>query len=139
MVGEIGCYCGGRLIRFIGLLQMPTAFRTFVKDVIQILGSPSNQAEQMATEIFSFEKRIAEITPDPLGLRDPVQALNKVTVGQLRSQSSTVSSNFCKALKVYSVQSRVIYERVDTRRFCSVESTGGFGINGVSAICEVGN
>lgn len=70
---------------------MATAFHTFAKDVAQLLGATSFQGKSFADEMFYFEKRLAEITPDPLNYSDPVVNLKRYTVGELKSMSNTVS------------------------------------------------
>jgi hypothetical protein len=75
--------------------QMADAFQTFAKDVVQLLGSLSYTGSQFAVEIFNFEKRIAEITPDPRDLLDPVIHSHRITVSDLKSMSNTVSCFNC--------------------------------------------
>jgi hypothetical protein len=73
---------------------MAKAFRTFAKDVAQIMGTTSYQGERFATDMFNFEKRIAEITPEERNMSDPVSSLQKLSVGELKSMSNTVSISF---------------------------------------------
>ena len=49
-----------------------------MKDSAQLFGSPSPEAAKFAIDIFNFEKRIAEITPDISYLNDPVKVNNKM-------------------------------------------------------------
>ena len=51
-----------------------------MKDSAQLFGSPSPEAAKFAIDIFNFEKRIAEITPDIGYLNDPVKVNNKMQV-----------------------------------------------------------
>ena len=52
-----------------------------MKDAAQLFGAPSPEAHKFAVDIFNFEKRIAEITPDLDYLTDPIKVNNKVKVG----------------------------------------------------------
>ena len=51
-----------------------------MKDAAQLFGAPSPEAHKFAVDIFNFEKRIAEITPDLDYLNDPMKVNNKVKV-----------------------------------------------------------
>ena len=62
------------------LLIIFQAYQTFMKDSAQLFGAPSNEAHKFAVDIFNFEKRIAEITPDLDYLADPVKVNNKMKV-----------------------------------------------------------
>ena len=55
-----------------------------MKDSAQLFGSPSPEAAKFAIDIFNFEKRIAEITPDISYLNDPVKVNNKMKVKQIK-------------------------------------------------------
>ena len=63
-----------------------------MKDSAQLFGSPSPEAAKFAIDIFNFEKRIAEITPDISYLNNPVKVNNKmkVTLSLLKFLSATV-------------------------------------------------
>ena len=54
------------------------AYQTFMKDAAQLFGAPSPEAAKFAIDMFNFEKRIAEITPDISYLNDPVKVNNKM-------------------------------------------------------------
>ncbi len=41
-------------------------------------------------EMFNFEKRLAEITPDPGNFSDPVTSLQKLSVAELKGMSNTI-------------------------------------------------
>ncbi len=56
------------------------AYQTFMKDSAQLFGAPSPEAHKFAVDIFNFEKRIAEITPDMAYMSDPLKVNNKVKV-----------------------------------------------------------
>jgi len=66
------------------------AYQTFMKDSAQLFGSPSPEAAKFAIDIFNFEKRIAEITPDIGYLNDPVKVNNKMQVKELRTMSINI-------------------------------------------------
>ena len=51
-----------------------------MKDSAQLFGAPSPEAHKFAVDIFNFEKRIAEITPDMVYMSDPLKVNNKVSV-----------------------------------------------------------
>ena len=54
-----------------------------MKDSAQLFGAPSNEAHKFAVDIFNFEKRIAEITPDLDYLANPIKVNNKMKVGDM--------------------------------------------------------
>lgn len=66
------------------------AYQTFMKDSAQLFGSPSPEAAKFSIDIFNFEKRIAEITPDISYLNDPVKVNNKMKVKELRTMSINI-------------------------------------------------
>ena len=51
-----------------------------MKDAAQLFGAPSPEAHKFAVDIFNFEKRIAEITPDIEYLNNPLKVNNKMKV-----------------------------------------------------------
>uniref|UniRef100_A0A1B6CAA0 Peptidase M13 N-terminal domain-containing protein n=1 Tax=Clastoptera arizonana TaxID=38151 RepID=A0A1B6CAA0_9HEMI len=60
------------------------AYKRFLKDAAQTLGATSSNAESFSEEIFSYEKRIAEILPDTRN-RDPFRTYNKMTIDELKT------------------------------------------------------
>lgn len=58
--------------------------------MVQIFGANSVNAQLFSSELFNYEKRIAEITPSPESLRDPVESFHRITVNELKGMSSTV-------------------------------------------------
>ena len=54
-----------------------------MKDVSQLFGAPSPEAHKFAVDIFNFEKRIAEITPDHAYMSNPLRVNNKMKVLQI--------------------------------------------------------
>jgi hypothetical protein len=53
-----------------------------MKDSAQLFGAPSPEAHRFSIDIFNFEKRIAEITPEQDYLDDPLKINNKMKVMQ---------------------------------------------------------
>ena len=51
-----------------------------MKDSAQLFGAPSPDAAKFAIDMFNFEKRIAEITPDSSYMSNPVKVNNKMKV-----------------------------------------------------------
>ena len=49
-----------------------------MKDSTQLFGAPSPDAAKFAIDMFNFEKRIAEITPDIEYRNNPVKVNNKM-------------------------------------------------------------
>merc|ERR1719336_3473976 len=66
------------------------AYQTFMKDAAQLFGAPSPEAAKFAIDIFNFEKRIAEITPDKKYMNDPIKVNNKLKVKELRVMSINI-------------------------------------------------
>ena len=58
------------------------AYQTFMKDAAQLFGAPSPEAAKFSIDIFNFEKRIAEITPDNKYMNDPIKVNNKMKVSK---------------------------------------------------------
>ena len=61
-----------------------------MKDAAQLFGAPSPEAAKFSIDIFNFEKRIAEITPDTQYMNDPIKVNNKMKV----QKSSTVQFRY---------------------------------------------
>lgn len=66
------------------------AYQTFMKDAAQLFGAPSPEAAKFSIDIFNFEKRIAEITPDSQYMSDPIKVNNKMKVKDLRVMSINI-------------------------------------------------
>lgn len=66
------------------------AYKRYLKDVVQLLGATSNDAASFSEDMFFFEKRLAEVTPDVSDLR-PLQAANKLSLADLRNLAQSVS------------------------------------------------
>lgn len=78
---------------------MTKAFQTFAKDVAQLLGATSYQGGSFAVDMLNFEKRLAEITPDPSNVTDPITSLYKLSVAELKGMSNTVRHNVNFSIK----------------------------------------
>ncbi|CAL8074169.1 unnamed protein product [Orchesella dallaii] len=70
--------------------KVAEAFQVHLKDMAQSLGASSLNAGLFAKELFNYEKRIADVTPPPESLRDPVETLQTVTVSELRGMSTNI-------------------------------------------------
>ena len=66
------------------------AYQTFMKDSAQLFGASSPEAHKFSVDIFNFEKRISEITPESEYLRDPVKTNNRMTVKDLHTMSMNI-------------------------------------------------
>ena len=63
-----------------------------MKDSAQLFGAPSPDAAKFAIDMFNFEKRIAEITPDIEYMNNPVKVNNKMkeSIYKLHSFSTLI-------------------------------------------------
>ena len=59
------------------------SYAKYIATLFQLTGSDSASAQQKATEIISFETRLAEISNTRLENRDPQKTYNKMTVADL--------------------------------------------------------
>ncbi|KAJ9589337.1 hypothetical protein L9F63_017466, partial [Diploptera punctata] len=66
-----------------------TSYKRLLRDAVQLLGATSLAAEQFSNEIFHFEKRIAEITPDLMELKNPLD-FTITTVEELKSKAPSI-------------------------------------------------
>lgn len=62
----------------------------FLKDAVQLLGATSLEATKFAEEVFHFEKRIAELTPNTEDIINPVKSVQILNVADLQRQSFSV-------------------------------------------------
>ena len=67
-----------------------TAYQTYLKDAAQLFGASSPDAHKFSVDMFSFEKRISEITPDQTYLNNPVRTNNRMTVKELHAKSMNI-------------------------------------------------
>ena len=66
------------------------AYQVYLKDSAQLFGAASPEAHKFSIDMFNFEKRLAEITPDESFLNNPVKANNRMTVKDLHTASMNV-------------------------------------------------
>ena len=66
------------------------AYQTFLKDSAQLFGAASTEAHKFSVDMFNFEKRLAEITPDFEYLADPTKTLNRMTMKDLHTISMNI-------------------------------------------------
>ena len=62
----------------------------YLKDSAQLLGAASPEAHKFSIDMFNFEKRLAEITPEESFLNNPVKTNNRMTVKDLHTTSMNV-------------------------------------------------
>ncbi|KAJ8937633.1 hypothetical protein NQ314_011773, partial [Rhamnusium bicolor] len=62
----------------------------YISDVIRYLSTARNEATKFGTDMFSYEKRIAEITPDSISQQNPITTYNSVSISELKE------TNLCK-------------------------------------------
>ncbi|PSN48713.1 hypothetical protein C0J52_08789 [Blattella germanica] len=62
------------------------AYKRYLRDAVQLLGATSIDAERFSDETFHFEKRIAEVTPDPMEMQDPL-SFTITTVEELKQKA----------------------------------------------------
>ncbi|CAG9770513.1 unnamed protein product [Ceutorhynchus assimilis] len=67
-----------------------TAYTDYIKDVVISLSSTKNNAVKFGKDIFNYEKRLAEITPDLVSLQDPITTYNAVSMAELKHTTSTI-------------------------------------------------
>ena len=66
------------------------AYQTFLKDSAQLFGAASTEAHKFSIDMFNFEKRLAEITPDFEYLADPLKTFNRMTMKDLHTMSMNI-------------------------------------------------
>ena len=66
----------------------------FLKDAVQLLGATSLEATKFAEEVFHFEKRIAELTPNTEDILNPIKSIQIMNVADLQRQSFSVSVDY---------------------------------------------
>lgn len=72
------------------LAQTINTYKVFLKDAVQLLGATSMEATKFAEEVFHFEKRIAELTPNTEDIINPVKSIQILNVADLQRQSFSV-------------------------------------------------
>ncbi len=68
------------------------AYQSFLKDSAQLFGASSPEAHKFSVDMFNFEKRLSEITPDAVEyLSDPsLSAANRMSVKDLHTVSMNI-------------------------------------------------
>ena len=79
------CFCVGFCVS-----QTINTYKVFLKDAVQLLGATSLEATKFAEEVFHFEKRIAELTPNTEDIINPVKSIQILNVADLQRQSFSV-------------------------------------------------
>ncbi|XP_054286283.1 endothelin-converting enzyme 2-like [Macrosteles quadrilineatus] len=64
-------------------------YKRYLKDVAQLLGATSSDAATFSEDMFFFERRLAEVTPDSQDLR-PFQAALRMNVSELKNVAPSV-------------------------------------------------
>lgn len=65
-------------------------YKVFLKDAVQLLGATSLEAAKFAEEVFHFEKRIAELTPNTEDIMNPMKSIQILNVADLQRQSFSI-------------------------------------------------
>lgn len=60
------------------------AYIKYIRDVVIHLSTTKTEASKFAEDMFSYEKRLAEITPDRASLRHPITTYNAFTLSELK-------------------------------------------------------
>lgn len=76
------------------MLQVVTAYMDFIRDVVISLSLTRNEAAKFGKDIFNYEKRLAEITPDLVSLQDPLDTYSSVALDELKLRINTVREFF---------------------------------------------
>ena len=66
------------------------AYQTFMKDSAQLFGASSTEAHKFSIDMFNFEKRISEITPDGEYLENPTKVNNRMSVKDLHTMAINI-------------------------------------------------
>lgn len=79
------------LLKVIYFLQIINAYKRLLKDIVMLLRATSSEAIKFSNDIFYYEKRIAEITPESTLLQDPIYTYNPISVSELKITAASVS------------------------------------------------
>ncbi|KAG5881500.1 hypothetical protein JTB14_001644 [Gonioctena quinquepunctata] len=60
------------------------AYREYIRDVVIYMSTARNEATKFGTDMFYYEKRIAEITPDTISLQNPITTYNAISLSELK-------------------------------------------------------
>ncbi|VEN42156.1 unnamed protein product, partial [Callosobruchus maculatus] len=64
--------------------KIQQAYKEYIRDVIIYMSTARNEATKFGNDIFSYEKRIAEITPDRVTMQNPIATYNMISLSELR-------------------------------------------------------
>ena len=62
---------------------MEKAYVQFISDVVINFSATKEEADRFGRDLYNYEKRIAEITPDSAGFQNPIQTYNLRTIREL--------------------------------------------------------
>ncbi|GLV32218.1 gone early [Carabus blaptoides fortunei] len=66
------------------------AYKRLLKDIVVLLRATSSEAIKFSTDIFYYEKRLAEITPESTLLQDPIYTYNPISVSELKITAASL-------------------------------------------------
>lgn len=66
------------------------AYKQLIRDIVINLGAPKANAETFGNDVFFYEQRIAEMTPETSDLLDPIHSYNPIHLSELKLTSSTL-------------------------------------------------
>ncbi|KAJ8872193.1 hypothetical protein PR048_025795 [Dryococelus australis] len=72
--------------------QTEVSYKRYLGDAVQQLGGTSADARSFSEEVFHFEKRLAEVTPLPEALLEPLQTYHKMSLAELADKAPSVAS-----------------------------------------------
>ncbi|KAJ8977685.1 hypothetical protein NQ317_000449 [Molorchus minor] len=67
--------------------EVQAAYKQYIRDVVIYLSTAANDATKFGTDIFSYEQRIAEITPNTSSLLNPILTYNAISLSELKETS----------------------------------------------------
>ncbi|XP_060534596.1 protein gone early isoform X2 [Cylas formicarius] len=65
--------------------RIQAAYKEYIRDVIIYLSSTTNEASKFGQDMYSYERRIAEITPSLVTLQNPVVTYNAISISELKA------------------------------------------------------
>ncbi|KAF7270096.1 hypothetical protein GWI33_016897 [Rhynchophorus ferrugineus] len=69
---------------------MRNAYLEYIRDVVINLNTPKSEASKFAQDIYSYEKRIAEVTPSRASSRNPITSYNTMALFELKDAHSMI-------------------------------------------------
>nr|CAD7396102.1 unnamed protein product [Timema poppensis] len=70
--------------------QVEASYKRYLKDAVQKLGATSTEAATFSEEMYHFEKRIAEVTPEWSALQNPLTSYTKISIGEFENKASSI-------------------------------------------------